>query len=130
MAGLLSHDPQDVTILSANGNCVLPADTKSIVNKSALPLVYAVDKNNSDQTIDGVIEINNMDIDVTDDEINFKETMINNEYGEVVDSGVFERTYFDDTMVHDVNDDDPTAGHKDFYGSKLSLLSSSSDQSS
>ncbi len=51
------------------------------------------------------------------------------ENGDVMDSGVFERTYFDDTLENEEDDyyTDNHADIEDFYGSKLSLLSSNDD---
>ncbi len=50
------------------------------------------------------------------------------ETGDVMDSGVFERTYFDDALENDEDEDDNNdLDTQEFYGSKLSLLSSGSD---
>ncbi len=52
-----------------------------------------------------------------------------NDNGDVIDSGVFERTYFDETLEN--YEDDEYADHadiEDFYGSKLSLLSSNEEE--
>ena len=52
----------------------------------------------------------------------------NTENGDVMDSGVFERTYFDDALENDEDDDDNNdLDTQEFYGSKLSLISSGSD---
>ena len=55
------------------------------------------------------------------------QTNVVDENGDVIDSGVFERTYFDETLENDDDDYDRNADIEDFYGSKLSLLSSNDE---
>ena len=55
-------------------------------------------------------------------------TNVVDENGDVIDSGVFERTYFDETLENDDDDYDQNADIEDFYGSKLSLLSSNDEE--
>lgn len=64
----------------------------------------------------------------SDDVLNGNQTVVNDN-GDVIDSGVFERTYFDETLEN--YEDDEYADHadiEDFYGSKLSLLSSNEEE--
>ena len=56
------------------------------------------------------------------------QTNVIDENGDVIDSGVFERTYFDETLENDDGDYDHNADIEDFYGSKLSLLSSNDEE--
>ena len=56
------------------------------------------------------------------------QTNVIDENGDVIDSGVFERTYFDETLENDDDDYDHNADIEDFYGSKLSLLSSNDEE--
>ena len=41
---------------------------------------------------------------------------------DVIDSGVFERTYFDETLENDDDDYDHNADIEDFYGSKTQFV--------
>ena len=56
------------------------------------------------------------------------QTNVIDENGDVIDSGVFERTYFDETLENNDDDYDHNADIEDFYGSKLSLLSSNDEE--
>ena len=56
------------------------------------------------------------------------QTNVIDENGDVIDSGVFERTYFDETLENDDDDYDRNADIEDFYGSKLSFLSSNDEE--
>ena len=55
------------------------------------------------------------------------QTNVIDEKGDVIDSGVFERTYFDETLEKDDVEYDNNEV-EDFYGSKLSLLSSNDEE--